>query len=193
MNAPDAARERVVLGRVTGVFGIKGWVKIESYTDPVESILSFRDWLLEQRTARRAVAVREGRRHGRQVVAHIESFDDRDRAAELVGAEISVPRSSLPKLGAREFYRADLIGLTVRGGGGTVLGKVDHFIDAPAGPVMVVRGEQDLWLPARAPQLRRVDLTKGEVHVEWQAGDESGGQPAEAPRDEAGVEPGGEG
>lgn len=189
MNASDAARERVVLGRVTGVFGIKGWVKIESYTDPVESILSFRDWLLEERMARRAVAVREGRRHGRQVVAHIESFDDRDRAAELVGAEISVPRSSLPKLGAREFYRADLIGLTVRGGGGTVLGKVDHFIDAPAGPVMVVRGEQDLWLPATPPHLRRVDLTRGEVHVEWQPG----GAPGDAPRDEAGVEPGGEG
>lgn len=192
MNAADTARERVVLGRVTGVFGIKGWVKIESYTDPVESILSFRDWLLEQRTVRRTVAVREGRRHGRQVVAHIESFDDRDRAAELVGAEISVPRSSLPKLGAREYYRADLIGLTVRGAGGAVLGKVDHFIDAPAGAVMVVRGEQDLWLPATPPHLRRIDLTRGEVHVEWQPGAESDDRPGNEAGREAGDATGGE-
>lgn len=157
-----------MLGRITGLFGIKGWVKVESYTDPVESILGFRDWLLEQRNARRAVTVSEGRRHGRQVVVHVESFDDRERAAELVGAQITVPRSSLPQLGAREFYRADLVGLTVRDGSGAVLGRVDHFIDTPANALMVVRGERELWLPATPRYLRRIDLAAGEIHVEWQ-------------------------
>jgi len=172
VSAADA-RERVILGRITGVFGIKGWVKIQSYTDPVESILGFGDWLLQQRATQRTVTVREGRRHGRQVVAHIESYDDRDRAAGLVGAEISVLRSVLPELGAREFYRADLIGLTVRDGNGVVLGRLDHFIDAPAHPVMVVRGEKDLWLPATPPYLRRIDLDAGEIVVDWQPGEET--------------------
>ncbi len=172
MSAADT-RERVVLGRITGVFGIKGWVKIESYTDPVESILGFREWLLQQHATQRAVTVSEGRRHGRQVVAHIESYDDRDRAAVLVGAQIVVSRSVLPELGAREFYRADLIGLTVRAAGGAVLGRVDHFIDAPAYPLMVVRGEKELWLPATPPYLRKVDLETGEVLVDWQPGEET--------------------
>lgn len=167
------ARERIVLGRITGVFGIKGWLKIQSYTDPLEGILNYRDWQLEQRNARRAVTVREGRRHGRQVVVHLETFDDRDVAATLVGAEITVARASLAPLAAREFYRADLIGLEVRDATGALLGRVDHFIDSPAHPMMVVRGARELWLPATPQHLRRVDLAKGEIHVDWQTGDDT--------------------
>lgn len=172
----DTSRERIVLGRITGVFGIKGWLKIRSYTDPVEAILNYGDWQLDQRTARRAVTVREGRRHGKQVVVHLESFDDRDAAAGLVGAEITVRRESLPPLAPREFYRADLIGLAVRDAKGELLGRVDHFVDAPAHPLMVVRGERELWLPVTPQHLRRVDLAKGEIHVDWRAGDEPDGK-----------------
>lgn len=176
MSAAGSASRRVVLGRITGVFGIKGWVKVQSFTDPAESILNFREWQLEQRTARRAVEVREGRRHGKQVVAHLVSFDDRDAAAALVGAEISVARESLPQLAAREYYQADLLGLTVRDATGAVLGRIDHFVDTPASPVMVVVGEgRELWLPAGPPHLRRVDLAQGEVLVDWQPGEEPEG------------------
>jgi 16S rRNA processing protein RimM len=177
VNAAGSAARRVVLGRITGVFGIKGWVKVQSFTDPAESILNFREWQLEQRAARRAVEVREGRRHGTQVVAHLESFDDRDAAATLIGSEISVARESLPPLAAREYYQADLLGLTVRDAEGVVLGRIDHFVDAPANPVMVVVGEgRELWVPAVPPYLRRVDLAAGEVLVDWQPGEAPEGQ-----------------
>ena len=177
MSAAGSAARRVVLGRITGVFGIKGWVKVQSFTDPAESILNFREWQLEQRTARRAVEVREGRRHGTQVVAHLASFDDRDAAATLVGAEISVARESLPTLASREYYQADLIGLSVRDMAGGVLGRIDHFVDAPAHAVMVVvGGGRELWVPAIPPYLRRVDLAQGEVLVDWQPGDAPAGQ-----------------
>lgn len=168
MDAAGTAGRRVVLGRISGVFGIKGWVKVESYTDPVEAILQFDQWQLEQRAARRVVEVLEGRRQGRQVVAHLEAYDDRDVAAQLIGSEISVARASLPELPQREYYRADLVGMTVRDATGTELGRVDHFVETAAHPVMVVRGERDWWVPAAPPCLRRVDLAKREVHVDWQ-------------------------
>lgn len=175
-RATGTSRERIVLGRITGVFGIKGWLKIQSYTEPLEGILSYGDWQLEQRNARRAVTVREGRRHGRQVVVHLESVDDRDAAATLVGAEITVARASLAPLPAGEFYRADLIGLDVRDATGALLGRVDHFIDGPAHPLMVVRGERELWLPVTSRHLRRVDLARREVHVDWEPGDGTSGE-----------------
>lgn len=175
-RATGTSQERIVLGRITGVFGIKGWVKIQSYTDPREAILNYGDWQLEQRNARRAVTVREGRRHGKQVVAHLESFDDRDLAATLVGSEITVARESLAPLAPREFYRADLIGLEVRDAAGARLGRVDHFIDGPAYPLMVVRGERELWLPVTPQYLRRVDLAKGEIHVAWLPDDDKGAE-----------------
>lgn len=176
-RATGTSRERIVLGRITGVFGIKGWLKVQSYTDPLEAILNYGDWQLEQRGARRAVTVREGRRHGKQVVVHLESFDDRDGAGVLVGAEITVARESLAPLAEREFYRADLIGLEVRDATGARLGRVDHFVDAKAHPLMVVRGERELWLPVTPQHLRRVDLAKGEIHVDWLPGDDTGGEP----------------
>lgn len=158
---------RIVLGRITGVFGIKGWLKVASYTDPIEAILNYRHWQLEQRAARRTATVREGQRHGRQVIVHLESLDDRDAAAKLVGAEICVERASLPPLAEREFYRTDLIGLTVRNQDGTELGKVDYFLDLPAHAVMVVRGEREVWVPVTPQHLRQVDLANGEVRVDW--------------------------
>lgn len=175
-RATGTGQERIVLGRITGVFGIKGWVKIQSYTEPLEAILKYDDWQLERRDAQRAVTVREGRRHGKQLVAHLESVDDRDVAATFVGFEITVARTSLAPLAAREFYRADLIGLEVRDATGALLGRVDHFIDAKAHPLMVVRGERELWLPVTAQHLRRVDLAKGEIHVDWLPEDATGGE-----------------
>lgn len=171
----DTPDSYIVLGRITGVFGIKGWVKVQSYTDPVEAILDYREWHLEQRAARRVIELREGRPHGRGVVAHLASYDDRDVAATLVGAEILVARASLPPLAEREFYRADLVGMTVRDATGQELGRIDHFVDTASNPVMVVAaaGEmsRELWIPAMPPYLRRVDLAKREVHVDWQESD----------------------
>jgi 16S rRNA processing protein RimM len=154
------------LGRIVGVFGVKGWVKVESYTEPREAILDYREWHLDKPVvgSHRIVA---GRKHGRQVVVSLEHIADRDRAREFVGATISVQRSALPELKPREHYRADLIGLRVVNEQGLELGRVERFIDAPAHPVMVVRGAEEHWLPATPRHLRRVDLAMGEIRVDW--------------------------
>jgi 16S rRNA processing protein RimM len=160
-----AATQWVPLGRIVGVFGVKGWVKIESYTEPREAILGYEQWRLDKPAGDHRIVA--GRKHGRQVVASLEHIEDRDRARQFVGATISVQRSALPQLKPREHYRADLIGLRVVNEQGVELGRVERFIDSPAHAVMVVRGAEEHLLPVTPQHLRRVDLASGEIRVDW--------------------------
>ena len=182
MNIPGserAASQWLPIGRIVGVFGLKGWVKVESYTDPREAILRYGVWHLDRPAGGGARRVREGRPHGRLVVASLEQIEDCDVARTLVGATIAVQRAALPELKPRQYYQADLIGLRVIDAQGRELGRVEYFIHAPAHPVMVVRGAQEHWLPATPQHLRRVDLEAGEIRVDWDPAEEqdSGGTP----------------
>ncbi len=164
--------EWIELGRVGAPFGIKGWVHVESHTDPPEGLLGYREWVLRLATGERLVrGVLEGRSHGAGLVAHLAGVDERGAAALLAGAWIEVERATLPQLPARQYYRADLQGLRVRNLEGAELGRVIQFVEAPAGAVMVTReaGGREHWVLAAPPYLRRVDLAAGEVLVDWPA------------------------
>jgi 16S rRNA processing protein RimM len=165
--AGTAPTGQLEVGRIVGVFGIKGWLKVESFTEPVEGILDYAVWHLDRPGVAGTWRVLAGRRQGRQVVASLEQVEDRDEAQRFVGAGIAVEREQLPPLRPREYYRADLIGLRVFNTRGFEFGRIVHFVDGPAYPLMVVRGAKEHWLPATSQQLRRVDLTSGEVLVDW--------------------------
>ncbi|HZF17655.1 MAG TPA: ribosome maturation factor RimM [Steroidobacteraceae bacterium] len=158
----------IELGRVLGAFGIRGWIRIQSYTEPPEGILEYPTWHLANAGGRRLVRVEEARPHGRLFVARLAGCDDRDAAERLARDTIEVPRSELAKLGEREHYRADLIGMEVRSNGGERLGKVAYFMDTAGYAVMVVEGEQQHLIPATAAFLRRVDRKERTVWVNWQ-------------------------
>ena len=162
-------KESLELGRIGAPYGIKGWVHVQSFTSPPEKLLKYREWTLTARDVPTVFKVMEGRTQGSGVVARLEGIEDRDRAALLQGAMISVPRSALPKLRKREFYQADLIGLSVANLEGAPLGAVTHFVETPGGDVMVVRGEagQEHWVPATKAYLSKVDLAAGQVVVDW--------------------------
>ena len=162
----------VELGRIRAPFGIKGWVHVESHTDPPEGLLRYREWVLRPASGERVMRrVVEGRRHAEGLVAHLEGIDDRGEAAALTGTVIEVERAALPRLAEREYYRTDLTGLRVRNLEGVELGTVSHFVEAPAGALMVVQeaGGREHWVPASPPHLRRVDLAAGEILVDWPA------------------------
>ena len=150
---------RVVLGRITGPFGVRGWVKVLSFTEPREQILELPALAAPMRRARRARELRpaEGQAHGKGLVVRLEGIDDRDAAIALGKPELWVDRQEMPALKAGEHYQADLIGFEVVNLAGVTLGRVDHFLDMPASPVMVVVGERERWLPAGPGQLLRVD------------------------------------
>lgn len=104
-----------------------------------------------------------------KLVARFTGVADRDAAAALRGATIEIERSHLPEPREREYYRADLLGLRVRNLDGVELGRVGHFVDAPAAALMVVQAAdgQEHWVPATPEYLRKVDLAAGWIEVSW--------------------------
>lgn len=164
MDVPGVPRP-VVLGRIAGVYGIKGWVRVLSYTRVREDILRYPSWLVGTEWRR----VRVGRRQGAGVVAQLEGIDDRDQALALVGAEIAVARSDLPALAPGEFYWADLIGLEVVTTQGVALGRVRRLFETGANDVLVIEGERERLLPYLKDVVKDVDLARGRMTVEWDA------------------------
>jgi 16S rRNA processing protein RimM len=167
-----SAHDWLELGRIGSPYGVKGWVHVQSFTDPPERLLKYRDWMLHTERAPAAeMKVAEARVHGAGLVARLEGIEDRDRAARLLGAMIRVARSAMPKLRKREFYQADLVGLSVSNVEGAAIGTVAHFVETPGGSVMVVREAQgnERWVPATRERLVKVDLAAGQVIVDWPA------------------------
>lgn len=158
----------VVLGAVTAPFGVKGWVKVRSDTDPPGRLFEYPGLCLVLRGARTSLQVEASGRSGGQVTAKFAGVGDRDRAQALAGAEICVPRDALPAGKPCEYYRADLVGCRVFDLTGADLGVVDHFVETPAHALMVVRGAQDIWVPAVPRHLRRVDLAQRRIVIDWE-------------------------
>lgn len=159
---------KVVLGRVSGLFGVRGWVKVYSHTEPRENIAGYRDWYLQCDGDWQPARVEQGRRHGKGVVVKLVGIEDRDQAAALIDCDIAIDRDQLPPLPPGEYYWADLEGLRVVTLEGTELGRVSHLFATGANDVMVVRGERERLLPFVQPDIiRRVDPEQGLIEVDW--------------------------
>ncbi len=159
----------VVLGRISGLFGVRGWVKVYSYTDPREAVLDYDRWLLSSNDGWQEATVAEGQRHGKTIIARLDGYVDRDQAKSLIGTEIGVSRESLPETGKDEFYWSDLEGLRVVHRDGSELGKVVYLLETGANDVMVVKGEQERLIPFVMDKVViGVDLDKGEIEVDWE-------------------------
>ena len=160
--------KRVVLGQITGLFGVKGWVKVFSYTDPRDNIAAYPHWHLELDGRVLAANVESCRRQGKGVIAKLADVDDRDEAAAWLGAQISVRRTELPTPAPGEYYWADLEQLEVRTVTGVCLGRVHHLIATGANDVLVVRGEREHLIPfVEGQSVREVDLDRGVITVDW--------------------------
>lgn len=162
---------RVAVGRIAGVFGVGGWVKIYSYTRPRETILRYNPWQLCIDDVWRERRLVEGRRQGNGIVARIAGCEDRDAAAALVGAEIAIAAAQMPALPEREYYWADLEGLRVVNLAGRELGRVSHLFETGANDVLVVRGERERLIPFGKDVIHEVDLDAGVLRVDWDIDD----------------------
>jgi 16S rRNA processing protein RimM len=164
----ERASRLVIIGRVAGVYGVRGWIKVLSAMEPPEAILEYSSWQVHSGSEWRPMMLIEGRRHGKGILAHLASCDDCDVARALVGAEIAVTRNELPELGPNQFYWADLEGLTVRTIAGVELGIVDHLLETGANDVLVVKGERERLIPyVRDSVVKEVDLDQGVILVDW--------------------------
>lgn len=167
------SERRVTLGRVAGAYGVKGWLKVISFTRPEGNILDYPRWWIAKGEGFEAKLL-EGRVHGRGLVAQISGTDgqpvtDRNIAEALIGSEIQVQRSELPPLQAGEYYWHDLIGLKVESEQGVALGEVTEVTSNGAQDVLVVNdAETERLIPfVRGHIIKSVDKDRNLIVADW--------------------------
>ena len=160
---------RVVLGQVGGAFGVQGWVRIQSYTDPPANILKYERWQLGRAGQWREVEVEDGKMTAKGVLAKLAGVETPEEARLVTGSEIAVERDQLPAAAPGEYYWSDLEGLAAFGQNGQSLGRIEEFRATPAGTVVVIRGERQHWVPFVKERIVSVDLDAGRVVFDWAA------------------------
>jgi 16S rRNA processing protein RimM len=158
----------VVVAKIGTPFGVKGWVKVHSYTEIVTDILEYAPWYIEEKQDWQKLEAEECRPHGKGVIIKIKGYDSPETARVLTGKHIGISKDQLPKLSKNEFYWADLQGLTVINQEGQVLGVVSYLIETGSNDVLVVKGETEQAIPYLPDEVvTKVDLEKKEIHVNW--------------------------
>lgn len=162
-----SADRLLTVGKIVGLHGVGGWFKLESYTQPRAQIFAYQPWYV----GGREFAGAHGHEQGKGVIGKLPGCDNRDAAAALIGTDIQVLRSALPKPGRGEVYWADLEGLHVVTVEGVPLGRVSHLFSTGANDVLVVRDAvRERLIPYVQGQfVKAVDLNAGRVTVDWDA------------------------
>ncbi|MEM8560682.1 MAG: ribosome maturation factor RimM [Pseudomonadota bacterium] len=172
----------LVIGRITGSYGVKGWVKVHAYTDPLENFFRFKRYTLRRKGESVPIEFDDGRRHGKGLIAHIAGVDDRAKADGYRGLDVSAPATDLPELSPGEYYWSQLEGLEVwcrdaadtEASEAALLGRVDYLIETGANDVLVVAASEDSiddrerlipYLPGDV--VTGVDLEAGTLEVSW--------------------------
>lgn len=171
----------VTMGRIVAPYGIKGWIRIQPFTQQQQGLLDYPRWQVGQESCWQSRTVEVAKVHGATVVAKLEGVTDREQAAALQGMRIAVSRDDFPEPATNEFYWADLIGLKVVNAAGVALGSVTRVFETGANDVLVVEGkvaneggdervdQRERLLPFIAPVIRQVDITGGTIIVDWDA------------------------
>lgn len=166
----SAADRRVLVGRIVGLYGVQGWIKLESWTEPRTQIFKYQPWQLTSAPGEEMeIEGVKGRPQGKGLIAQLPGVEGRDAAAALIGKDIYVSRALLPPPGKDEYYWVDLEGLEVVTIDNVVLGRVSHVFATGANDVVVVRdGERERLIPfVQGSYVRSVDLSGGRMVVDW--------------------------
>ena len=158
-----------MVGKINGLFGVQGWVKIFSHTKPRKNILNYSPWLVNINNKWQTLEVLQGREQGKTLVAQIKDINDREQARGLIGVDIYIKTSQLPQLPKGEYYWEELIGLAVVNKQQLVLGKVSNLFETGANNVLIVQGEKEHWIPYIQPFLIAVNIEKQQILVDWDA------------------------
>ncbi|MGN7725536.1 ribosome maturation factor RimM [Luteimonas sp. 22616] len=165
----ESSTRRILLGRVHGAFGVRGELKLESFTEPANAILRYQPWILRDAQGReRELAGARGRLTAKGIVATFPEVADRDAAEALRGSEVWVARSALPPPQPGEYYWVDLEGLRVVNREGVDFGRVSHLFSTGANDVLVAEGERERMIPFLQPDyIVSIDFDAGLVTVDW--------------------------
>ena len=156
------------MGRVSAPHGIKGWIKVQPFTQQMDGLLGYPEWWLARDGEWHQHRIAESAVHGTLVLARVEGCSDREAAAALKGAEVAIPRRLLPENREGEYYWSDLLGIEVLNRRGERLGRVAKVLETGANNVLVLEGEKELLVPFVDNVILNVDLARGCLSVDWE-------------------------
>lgn len=158
----------VVIGSLGAPFGIKGWLKINSYTQPKENIFNYQDWLLKFSDNWQAIEVEDRLIKHNLLAIKLHGCSTPQQAKLYTHAQLGVYRESLPQLAKDEYYWDDLVGLTVINQDGVILGQIEYLFETGSNDVMVVRDDKEYLIPyLPGIFVLAVKLDKKQVVVNW--------------------------
>jgi len=158
----------ICIGHISGVHGVKGWVKCYSNTSPRENIVNYSPWLLELDAEFKPLDIK-GKCQGKNVIAQLDGINDRTSAEQLIGTKLYIQAGQLQKLSEGEYYWNDLRGLQVINQVGEILGNIDSIMETGANDVMIVQGDRKRLIPFVMNEIvKEVNLDTGVLVVDWQ-------------------------
>jgi len=197
----NPAARYICVGQLGASYAVQGWVKLQSFTEPVDAILSYRPWyLIDANSAVKPVSGKtamivdcqgnlqlktlqatSSKPHGRSFVVKFPGYDNPEQARELAGKYLYVRREQLAPLPAGEYYWIDLIGLQVENLAGDSLGVVTDLMETGANDVLVVKsasananqqGSEEILIPYVMDRyVKSIDLISNTMRVDWEIDD----------------------
>ena len=165
MKKTDSAY--ITIGKIGSTYGVSGWIKIQPYTEFGADILEFDPWYLTDKDGNfTVIEIEESRVQGKNIIAKFAGIHTPEKARHLTGKTISITRSQLPSLQEGEYYWSDLIGLTVINKG-EIIGKVAYVLATGSNDVFVVKGQKEQAIPYLPEVIKKIDLDKQEIHIDW--------------------------
>jgi 16S rRNA processing protein RimM len=155
------------MGRIAAPFGVKGWIKVQPYSEDPGTLMDFASWRIGRGTEQAHYTVETVQDHGNALIAKLAGVDDREAAFALRGQDVSVAKTALPAPKDNEFYWSDLIGLKAVNREGIELGRVDSLMETGAHDVLVIKGTREHLIPFVAQFVGRVDVSCGTIEVDW--------------------------
>ena len=162
--------KKILVGKISNPHGIKGWVKVISFTDPIENILSYKKWTISDNETEKTYCLEDSRIQGNKIVIKLEGVNNRDDADLLKNLQIEINRSDLPKLEENSYYWEDLVDFNVIDIKGMHVGKVDSLFRTGSNDVLVIINEtkQRLLVPFIMEEvIKYVDLDKELISIDW--------------------------
>ncbi len=161
--------EYLELGKISGIFGVKGWLKVYSYTHPMERIVQYKKWYLQKAGVWSEYQIEQGRKNGKTVVVKIKGFNSIEESTALLGQKVAIKHEQLPRQ-PESYYWVDLIGCQVHTVEGLYIGVIESLFETGANDVIEVRsesGELHLIPYIKKQVIIKVDLFKKELIVDW--------------------------
>ncbi len=161
--------KKVAVGKFGRPHGVKGWIRVISFTDPEEQLLNYSDWMIQTNIALELIKLEESRAVHDAFLVKVKGYDDRDLVKTLTNKEILIDRDQLKELPEGEFYWTDLEGIKVVTTDGNDLGVIDHLFETGANDVIVsVKDGKRILIPYIDTVIIEVDFDNNIMTVNWE-------------------------